>query len=144
MAQFTFQATGYAGGLLHTSLDTEQELQQQLQPALEARGLRVIGLSVEADEWDVFSRLFSNQFHYRVTTTVDTTHAAAVTFAEFVQALQSLTGQPVTASNVTGGDPNQQLPNSNPFPGLSAGVNSTLVLVAIVVVAVAVVLWEAK
>jgi hypothetical protein len=143
MGQYTFQATGYAGGLMNVGLDTEQELYNALGPALATRGLRAVGLQVEADEWDVFSRLFSNTFHYRATTTVETTSTAAVAFAEFVQAVQTLTGYPVIASNLTAGDPSQSLPDSNPLPGMGLS-KTTLTIVAVIVVGLAVVLWEAK
>ena len=142
--QYTFQATGYCGGFLALGLDTEDELSNAATVALTTVGQRVLRLTVDADEFDLASRIFKNQFHYRLTATVIDDHPTAIAFAEFVQAIQNLTELPVQAANLTAGDPAQPAPNSNPLPSLSAALTPTLLLVTIAIVALAVIVVEAK
>jgi hypothetical protein len=142
--QYNFSATGYAGGFLALSLDTEAELETAATVALAASGLIVRNINVVADEWDIAARIFHNQFHYRLTVIVDTDHALNVAFPEFKSALENLTGFAVVASNLTAGGPVQAAPNSNPLPSLQAALTPTLVLVTIAIIGLVVILGETK
>jgi len=140
---FQFQASGYCGGFFNLMLDTEQELQRAAVTALGDAGFRVSTVTVEADEWDVTTRIFSNQFHYRLTATLESNAGAAAALQSFQSTVQKLTGLPVTVSDVSSGGKGQPLPNSNPFPSLPA-INWTIGLVAALGVVVLVLIAEAK
>lgn len=136
--QYRLQAAGYAGGWFAWGTDTEQELAQKLPPALAAQGLTVRSVSVSADEWDVSSRVFSNQFHYRADIVVESPLPADAVTLKVETAVEFVTGIAATISNLTAGDDPQSLPDSNPLPGIGDALSGPLALVAVIVVAVAV------
>lgn len=136
--QYRLQAVGYSGGWFSWGIDTEQELAQKLPAALAAQGLTVRALTVSADEWDISSRVFSNQFHYLADITVESGLPSGAVSGAVASAVTSVTGIACTVSNLTAGDDPQRTPNSNPIPDLADALSGPLALVAVIVVAVAV------
>jgi hypothetical protein len=142
--RYTFQAGGFAGGWTNLFLDTPNELQNAIDSNLRKRNVgRVISVKVEADEWDATARVLYNQFRYRATIVIESSAAESVITADVRDAVNSLTGQAVTVTNLAV-DGEQELPNSNPIPqigdaakkALDAANKTLMLVVALGVVAI--------
>jgi hypothetical protein len=140
--RYSLQVVGYCGGWTRLGLDTEQELAQAIPDAFATRGLNVKSVDMTADEWDVTSRVFSNQFHYSATVGIDSNDPASVVTQAVQRAMTALTGIACTVANLTAGEASQNVPNSNPIPGILDAATMPVLVLTVLAVAVAYVVFK--